>query len=203
MSVIAFTESLKVSQSSWSQIRRDVSFDSVFGAQSVEVSTPLWQVSISSPDLLERDSGEWQALMLKLRGQTNQLSLWNHGRPSPRGTMRGTMTLNAAIVQGDVVISIIAASEISKTLLVGDLIGVGTGTTQQVVMVVADATSNGSGVISITVEPPVRNAHSSAAAVTHDKPKVLFRRQQSEATWEYSNILASGFSLNLIEDIRA
>jgi hypothetical protein len=194
MSVIVFPSSLKVESSTWSQTRLDLAFDSVFGSQGVEVSPPLWDVVISSPEMLEQESGEWQALLMKLRGQTNQLELWNHGRSTPRGTMRGTMTLNIAAAQGDVVLSIIAATEATKTLKAGDLLGIGSASTKQVVMIMADATADGTGVISVDVEPP--------AAVTWNKPTILFRRKQSQATWDYKNVLASGFSLDLIEDTR-
>jgi hypothetical protein len=202
MSVIVFPSSLKVESSTWSQTRLDLAFDSVFGSQGVEVSPPLWDVVISSPEMFEQESGEWQALLMKLRGQTNQLELWNHGRSTPRGTMRGTMTLNIAASQGDVVLSIIAATEATKTLKAGDLLGIGSASTKQVVMVMADATADGTGVISVTIEPPLRNSHLIAASVTWNKPTILFRRKQSQATWDYKNIMASGFSLDLIEDFR-
>jgi hypothetical protein len=202
MSLITFPSSLKVSSASWSQVRLDLAFSSVFGSQAVEVAGPLWAVQLSAPEMLERDAGDWQALIMQLRGQTNQLALWNHGRSAPRGTMRGTMTLNTAAAQGDVALSIIAATEAGKTLNPGDLLGLGSGTTQQVVMVTAAAIADGSGIIAVSVEPPLRNAHSIGAAVTWDKPKALFRRKQSVAGWEYKNITASGFTLDLIEDVR-
>lgn len=202
MSIVTFPLTLKVSESKWSQLRRDLAFNGPFSSQGTEIDSPLWQVQLTAPNMLEIDSGEWQALLMLLRGQTNQLALWNHGRPAPRGTMRGTMTLNTAAAQGAVTLSIIAATEVAKTLKVGDLLGLGIGSTQQVVMVTADATANGSGVIAVNIEPPLRYAHLIAAAVTYDKPKALFRRKQSEASWEYANIIAVGFGLDLIEDPR-
>ena len=202
MSVITFPSTLKVSDAHWEQVRLDLAFNSVFGSQGVEVDTPRWALTLEAPPMLEQESGDWQALLMNLRGQTRQLALWNTGRSAPRGTMRGTMTLNIAAEQGDTTLSIIAGTEAAKTLKSGDWLGLGTGTTQQVVMVTADATANGSGVISVTVEPPLRNGHLIAAAVTWDKPKALFRRKQSAASWDYKNVSVSGFSLDLIEDWR-
>lgn len=202
MSVITFPTTLYASRLTWAQTRLDLSFTSIFGSQSVEINPPLWEASLESDQLFEADTGAWQALLLKLRGQTNQLSLWNLARPAPLGTMRGTMTLNTAAAQGDVVLSIIEVTQATKTLKAGDLLGLGSGITQQVVMVMTDATANGSGIISVTVEPPLRNAHLIAAAVTWDKPTVLFRRKQSQATWDYEATFARGFSLDLIEDWR-
>jgi len=202
MSVLEFSQTLGVATFSWAQQRRDISMSSPFGSQAVEVAPPAWLVTLASNAMLETSAGEWQSFMLRLRGQTNQISLWNLKRPQPRGTMRGTMTLNIAAAQGDVSLSIIASSEAAKTLVSGDLLGIGTGVSQQVVMVTADATANGSGVIAVNIEPPLRNAHLIAAAVTWDKPKALFRRAQSQTRWEYLNSAVSGFALDLIEDTR-
>ncbi len=203
MSVIAFPATLKIRSLTWSQIRLDSAFTSAFGSQGVEIAAPLWGAALEAEPMNEISSGAWQALLMQLRGQTNQLTLWNIARPVPLGTMRGTMTLNIAAAQGDTTLSIIAATQAATTLKAGDLLGLGSGTTQQVVMVMADATANGSGVISVTIEPPLRNGHLIAAAVTWDKPTVLFRRKQSQASWDYQTTFASGFSLDLVEDVRS
>ncbi|MFA6121923.1 MAG: hypothetical protein WCT35_04920 [Sideroxydans sp.] len=204
MSVITFSESLGVGKFTWGQQRRDLSFNSLFGSQSVGISSPLWMVSITSSNSKESDAGAWQSLLLKLSGKVNQLELWNVMRPSPIGTMRGTMTLNAAAAQGDVALSIIAASEAAKTLKAGDLLGMGSGTTQQVVMVLDDAVANGSGVISVNINPALRNAFAGGASVVWDKPKALFRQSATKASWDYAQGRAvGGMSLDLIEDWRA
>ena len=202
MSVIAFPSTLKIRSLTWSQTRLDSAFTSAFGSQGVEISAPLWGASLEAEPMNEVNSGAWQSLLMTLRGQTNQLSLWNIARPVPLGTMRGTMTLNIAAAQGATTLSIIAATQAAKTLKVGDMLGIGSGVTQQVIMVMADATADGAGVISVTIEPPLRNAHLLAAAVTWDKPAVLFRRKQSQSSWDYQTIFASGFTLDLIEDVR-
>lgn len=202
MSVINFPTTLVVSKASWAQVRKDMSFNSIFGSQSVEVSPPVWSVQMVSDSMNESSSGAWQSLLMQLKGQTNQLALWNVARPAPRGTMRGTMTINTTAAQGVTSLSIIASGEISKTLLQGDLIGVGTGATRQVVMVVADATSDGTGLITVTTEPALRNEQIATSAVEWDKPKAIFRRIQSTAKWDYESTFVSGLTLDLIEDSR-
>jgi hypothetical protein len=202
MSVVTFPSALKVAKASWAQQRNDISFNSVFGSQAVEGSAPTWNVTLESPPGLESDGGGWQSLIMQLCGKTNQLALWNHARPVPLGTMRGTMTLNSDASQGATTLSIVASGQNAKTLLQGDLLGIGTLLTQQVVMVVSDATSDGSGVISVTVEPALRNAFSSGEAVTWDKPKALFRRVDSKSGWNYYGAVVEGFMLDLREDWR-
>lgn len=204
MSVITFPSTLTVRSQRWEQMRNDETFRSTFGAQSLEVSAPLWATSIIGKQVNDSDAGEFQSLIMKLKGKTNQLELWNLMRPIPLGTMRGTMTFNANAAAGDTALSIIAATEAAKTLLKGDLLGFGSGVTQQVVMVVADAVANGSGIIAVTVEPSIRNAFVIGNGVTWNQPKVLFRNSGANAKngWDYSEMLVSGFNLDLIEDWR-
>jgi len=65
-----------------------------------------------------------------------------------------------------------------------------------------DATADGSGLIAVNIQPPLRNAFSSSAAVTWDKPKALFRRKSNTLGWNYAPVAVSGFSMDFIEDWR-
>lgn len=203
MSVITLPTSLGINHMAWGQQRRDMAFSSVFGSQAAEVSPPLWTVNLTAAPEKEATVGAWKSLLMVLRGRVNQLELWDKQRPAPVGTMRGTMTLNIAAAQGDVSLSIIAATEAAKTLKQGDLLGLGSGITQQVVMVMADATADGSGIISVTTEPPLRNAFVIASAVIWDRPKALFRVTSPKTQWDYApGSMTSGMTLDLIEDWR-
>jgi hypothetical protein len=198
MAVVNLPTNFSVAKQTWEQARLDMNFTSIFGAQAVEVGSPLWSTTISSS--LKRPE-QWQAVMMQLRGRTNQLALWNFGRPVPKGTMRGTMTASAASM-GATSMTITAAAQGGKTLLTGDYLGVGSGVTQQVVMLIADATSNGSGVITVSFEPALRNALSAGAVVTWDRPKALFRRTDSKAGWDYEPRVVREMSMSLLEDWR-
>lgn len=203
MSIITLPSSLVIDKQSWGQQRQDVLFRSMFSSQSVEVSSPLWVTTISSPQQYESTSGNWQAFLMSIRGQTNQVAMGNLARVVPIGTMRGTMTLNSSAAAGATVLSITAGSgQASKTLVAGDFLQLGTSTTQQMVMVIANATSDVNGIISVSIEPPLRNAFSSGAGVIWDHPKALFRRSDSVSSWDYSAHITDSFSLSFVEDVR-
>lgn len=193
---------LPVRESGFAQQRRDVSFNSLFGSQVNEIDVPLWAITLEATPGMEADSGAWKVLGIQLRGKTNQLAVWDIARPVPLGTMRGTMTLNSSAAQGATTLSIVASGQNVKTLLKADYLGIGSLLTQQVVMVMADATSNGSGVIEVTIEPPLRNAFSAGESITWNQPKALFRRVDSKFGWKNFAAQAGGFSLDLIEDWR-
>lgn len=206
MAVITMTDAMAqlIERMSWGQRRFDVTSRSTFGAQAQEVGAPLWAAEFTIAPLYESRAGLWKATLLKLKGQVNQFEMWDVRRPVPLGTMRGTMTLGAGVAQGATTLPITAGvGQAGATLLQGDLLQLGSGTTQQVVMVTEDATADGAGAISVTVQPPLRNAFSPGASVTWNKPKALFRRVESDTNWNYEPFIARGFGLTLIEDWRA
>jgi hypothetical protein len=110
MAVITIPTGFSVAKQTWEQNRLDMDFTSIFGAQAVEVGSPLWSTTITSslkrPEL-------WQAVMMQLRGRTNQLQLWNFGHPVPKGTMRGTMTASSASM-GATSMTITASGRLSR-----------------------------------------------------------------------------------------
>jgi len=205
MSVITFPSTLSAARMSWGQIRRDVAFNSPFGSQAVNVTGPQWTASLAPPLMKDSSAGQWQALMLQLLGKINQLEIWNLARPAPLGTMRGTLTVKGAHAQGATsLIMSGGAGQASTTIKQGDYFGLGSSTTQQVVMALADATADGAGDITINITgTPLRNAFSNGAAVSWDKPKALFRVVNAKTSWDYApGLVVSGFALDLIEDWR-
>lgn len=206
MAVITMTDAMAqmIERMSWGQRRFDVTSRSTFGAQAQEVGVPLWAADFSIAPLYESRAGLWKATLLKLKGQVNQFEMWDVRRPVPLGTMRGTMTLAAGSAQSATSLVISAGvGQASTTLLQGDYLQLGSGVTQQVVMVMDDATADGSGDITVTIESPLRNAFSLGESVTWNKPKALFRRVESDTNWNYEPFIARGFGLTLIEDWRA
>lgn len=166
---------------------------------------PRWRLSMSAPQggLSQAQAALWQTMLLQLRGGVNHLAAWDIVANAPRGTMRGTLTLNGATTAGQsAAISITGGvGQAATTLLAGDWLQVGAGLTGQLVKVVVDATANGSGVISVTVEPPLRTAYSGGTAVTWDKALGHFKMLSAAPGWTYNpgNNLLQGFSIDLLE----
>lgn len=203
MAVITIPDNLPCEQLSWGQSRNTITFKSAFGSQSVDTRSPWWTATLSAPIGYEKDAGAWQTLLMSLRGATNQLAMHNLARPVPIGTMRGSMaTYFFNYPSGTSNISIVASGQNGKTLLSGDFLGIGSGATQQVVMVTSNSTSDGSGIINVSFEPPLRNAFVAGSLVTWDKPKVLFRQQENDSSWDYNSTMVSGFKMSLLEDPR-
>lgn len=203
MSILTLPSNLDVMRVDWGQRRYDLRFDNadVGSGQTRVLAPPRWTAGLVCPDQLSQAAAAvWRDLILRLQGRVNQLALYDMGNPAPRGTMRGTLTLNAAAAVGDVTLSVTGgAGQAGTTLLVGDWVGIGSGLTRQLVSVAADATANGSGVIALTISQPVRWAQLIASAVAWDKPTALFRQVGTDASWSHQRAIRSGYTLDLIE----
>lgn len=213
MSVVTWPAGLKApAEFTISQARYDqVELSDATGHAAARIfGPPRWQVALRSVDAFSlAEAGVYEAMLLQLRGGINHLALYDFVRSAPQGTMRGTLTLNGAHVagQGTAVLPLSVtggAGQASTTLKMGDWLQIGSSGSpgaSQLVKVVADATANGSGVIALTVEPPLRTAFSSGAAVTWDKP-VAYYKQTGKPQWSYRPnkvFKQSGFALDLLE----
>lgn len=102
MSVISWND-LKVSKFRWAKAYRAVVGNSLFGSQSQEAASPVWEVELSGVPQYWREAVETEVFFESLNGYGNQLELWNLIRPVPLGTLRGNgapFTLAANVAQG-------------------------------------------------------------------------------------------------------
>lgn len=202
MTVLAWPNP-KVSSFRWKKAHRAAVFASMFGSQAREGAVPLWEVDLAGVPQYWPEAHQMVAFLESFGGYTHQLELWNLTQPVPLGTMRGTMLFGASAVQGATSITIDAGvGQALTTLLKGDLIGFGSGLTQQVVRATATATADASGVIVLPIGTPLRNAFAAGDAVTWNKPKALFRQKTLNEGIEYQAVIGQPWALSLLEDVR-
>lgn len=154
-----------------------------------------WDITLSGASGDELASIE--AFLVRLSGREHRVSLWDFKRPRPRGTCNTSgVTLNSTAAQFATTLSL-AGCGASKTLLAGDWLGLSSG---QVVMVVADATANGSGVMSVEVRQMLRAQVSSGASVTLEKPTALYVRTDSNlAQMRNGNVTQEPVAMSFVE----
>lgn len=152
--------------------------------QTVEMPGTRWGHSLRLEGLNATERAMMQVFFAQLRGRANRYTLFDVINPIPRGTLRGTLTTVGSIAQGAVACTITGGGgQSGKTLLKGDKLSIG----GELKINTADATADGSGNMSLTVEPPFRNAVSGGAGVVWDKPTAKFIRANGpwrmEHTW--------------------
>ena len=194
MSIITFPDDIWVTRMRWEQQRMDLTHTSPQAGvtQAVTYGSPRWTVTLEIDRTREASAGSAKALLMQLRGQINQLALWDVARPVPLGTVSGTLTLSGSHAIGATTLTITGSS---GTVKKGDWLGVGSGQTRQLVMVVADSDAS-----SVTIEPPLRFAQSNGSAVVYNKPTALFRLSSARQGWDSSGIYLENLTLDLIED---
>ncbi len=206
MAVITMPTALKCAQDCRiEQVHFDtISASDVTGSsQARPYGVPHWALSLTQPGVLtDAEAGLWKAMLLGLRGSVNYLHAYDPNRRAPFGTFRGSPTLAAAAAYGDNAISLDGgAGQAGRTLLIGDWLQVGSGFgTSQLVAVTSNATANGSGVIAVTIEAPLRMAFASGAAVTWDHARGYFRRPPGRLGWApYAGRYTQGLAADLME----
>lgn len=208
MAVITMPAGLAIAAGSgMGQLRFDLSAesDATGAGQSRVLAPPRWTLQLVQPSALPvADADVWRSLVLRLRGRVNRLAAWDPGRPYPRGTARGTITLSAGASIGATTLALTGATVPgggTPTLAAGDWLQVGTGlSTSQLVCITVDATLTG-GAGTVQIEPPLRMGFSGGAAVRWDKPLAYYRARTESSSWVYGpqGATVSGFALDLIE----
>jgi len=192
-------------------------------AQVVDLLGELWQVMIELPPRTSPvDGAAREAFFDRLRGPVNRISLWNLRFPAPQGTLRDGAT--ASVVNGSLaavtvvnaslaVVTVVYGTPVlvnalaqfastatishiaGRTVRAGDMLGINS----QLVRVMADATADGAGRMTIEFLPRMRAAAAAQTVITWDRPTATFmlRADGVPTTWRPG--LHDAASLDLIE----
>ncbi len=133
--------------------------------QSVDQGVEYWSMVVTTPPRSKVTAGRDEAFFNQLVGGAQSVAMWHFGREVPRGTMRGSPTVNAAAAQFAKSIVLNAAG----TLLAGDMIGVN----GQLLQVSTDCAPS-AGVMTVPLVNRLRSAVSAGAAVTWFRPTANF-----------------------------
>ena len=148
-----------------------------------------WEASVSIPSVRRDTAAEWKAMLVALKGQTGTFLLGAPDYVSPRGTVSScSVTGNA----GEDTVSV----TMTGSLLAGDYIQLGLGSSAKLHQVLIDQTGNGQ----LEIWPALRSDYTSEMAVT-DSPKGVFRLNQNVSTWSINNASFYGISFEAVEVI--
>ena len=120
--------------------------------QTLELPGARWTMSFSFSALERADAGIVEALFASMRGQANRLQVPVFGRSVPRGTWAGTPKVTTGAQTGNTLdcYNFAAGATVKK----GDLFNVGSA--GELKIITADGTADGSGLLTLTFEPPLR-----------------------------------------------
>ena len=139
-------------------------------------------------------------LKVKLSGMAGRVYMWNMKHETPRGVGTGTPKIKTQAAINAISIATKGWTP-SQTgiLLEGDLIGLN----DQVIVVTADANSDGSGDATLAIKPGLHAVALVDAVITVSKPKAIFMLESDDEMriiWSPGG-LALNVSCRLVEDI--
>ena len=148
-----------------------------------------WEASVTIPSVRRDKAAEWKAMLVALKGQTGTFLLGDPDYVSPRGTVTSCSVTGSV---GDESVSV----TMTGSLLAGDYIQWGSGSSARLHQVLVDQTGDGT----LEIWPALRSDYTSQMAVT-SSPKGLFRLSQNLSSWSINNASLYGISFDAVEVI--
>jgi hypothetical protein len=146
-----------------------------------------WAASISLPPMKRQDAESWVAFLLSLYGQVGTFLLSDPNCPAPRGTATSaTLTGTAGSTSPTITMT--------GTLLAGDYISLGSGSSTRLHKVVQDRSGNGT----IEIWPALRESVTDAA-VDLTEAKGRFRLKDNITQWSINEISSYGITFDCVE----
>ncbi len=158
-----------------------------------------WRVTLEVNQRMSAERAAIQAFLLKLSTGDHNFTLKDHSYLR-RGTGAGTPLVNGANQTGNSIVTDGWTASAAGVLLEGDMIQV----RNQLVMVTADVSANGSGQATISVTPAVRIAPADNSAIVTATPTGIFKLLTPEVDWQQGGgMVRSDFVFDCIEDVLA
>ena len=146
-----------------------------------------WEATVGIPSVRRDKAAEWTAMLVALKGSQGTFLLGDPDYKEPRGTV------SSVTVTGDTrdeTVSVV----MTGSLLAGDYIQLGSGSTARLHKVLQDQTGDGD----LEIWPALRDDYSGATAI-YTNPKGVFRLSQNVTSWAINNSSAYGISFEAVE----
>jgi len=168
MTILTFPTNLPASYD-WQLVSNTRTFTSPLdgSVQTSEAPGARWHVSLNFPNQAPAAARILAAFLVSLRGEAGRFYLYDHAQKTPRGTIAGSPAVSGAAQVG----ASIVTTGWTGTLLAGDMIGIG----GELKMVTTDVTGAGATPVTITFEPPLRNAPVNGSAIITTQPTAVFK----------------------------
>lgn len=158
----------------------------------------LWRATLQFNNLSGDDRREMQAFLVKLNGQEHRFTLHDHSF-TRRGAGGGTLQVNGGSQSGTSLVCDGATASVNNYLRAGDYVSFN----NELHMVVADANSDASGNVTLSIAPPIRKTPSDNAVVDYSAPVSGVFMLAGPASWDTQVNLTSSFTIDAVEDVLA
>jgi hypothetical protein len=142
--------------------------------QSTEIPGQSWFASLTFNNLTDADQRVLAAFILSLRGSAGRFYLPDHALITPRGTLGGTPVVKGASQTGRTLAIDGATINITNWLRTGDYFHFDTPAGgRELKMLTADASSNGTGDVTLNFESAIRASPADNAPIVTASPSCI------------------------------
>ena len=146
-----------------------------------------WEASVNIPSVRRDLAAPWKSFLTKLKGPTGTFLLGDPDYATPRGTV-SSCTLSGSV--GDESVTVV----MTGSLLEGDYIQLGSGSSARLHQVLVDQTGDGT----LEIWPKLR-ADYTDTTVVYNNAKGVFRLAQNVSSWSINNASSYGISFECVE----
>ncbi|MGH6719546.1 MAG: hypothetical protein ACREER_09535 [Alphaproteobacteria bacterium] len=181
-------------------IRRTAVFESAFtgAVQTLERPGAMWAVEYALPPMPRGQAAAWLAFVVALRGRVGTFKGFDPDARSARGVATGTPLVKGAGQTGNSLATDGWTPSVTGILKAGDYLGLALPT-QRLHLVVEDATSDGAGNATLSIEPALRESPNDNAILTTTNPFTQFRLAADDAAWDADRLSVFGLTFQAIE----
>ncbi len=173
--------------------------------QTLGTSGSRWAARFELPPMARATAAAWVAFLTRLNGREGRFFAGDPSAKTPRGVATGTPLVNGASQTGKTLATDGWTPTITGILLAGDFIAYDTPSGwRQLHMVVLDANSDGSGLSTLTITPPIRESPANNATIIIASPTcVMMLATDEEAGWDISTAIHFGLAFSAVEVFEA
>lgn len=133
------------------------------------------------------DAEVWLAFLASLNGRENTFLLGDSLGATARGTVAGTPLVNGASQTGNSLTT--NGWDVGATILAGDYIQLGSGSTAELYKVLEDETADGSGEATLDIWPDLRSTPGDTDAIVVSNTVGVFRLDGNITQWTERTVL--------------
>ena len=170
-----------------------------YSTQSQAFAGQRWAADVTLPPMRREQAAQWVSFLVSLRGSFGDFLLGNPMACVARGVGGGSPVVSGASQTGSDLNITGATASTTGWLKAGDYIQLGAGIDQRLHMVTADANSDGSGNVSLSIEPALRSSPADNLAIVVANCKGVFRLSSNETGWNANAVSTYGLTFAVRE----
>lgn len=144
------------------------------------------EIEANLPPMLYQQAEQWIAFLGALFGKYGTFLMGDYNRPTPQGAMSGSPISTGSNPPGSNVLSITGATaSIANWAVAGDYVqATASGSPQRIYKVLQNASTDGSGNVSLQIFPNIREAIPGTTPIITSNCQGTFRLQENTFKWK-------------------